>query len=189
MSSKPIILCTDQLKYQGELSGKLAVNFDNINLCQLAQLERLMVKEPEATIVVSWQQPCAELNMIIDFAEKRGNPLLILLRQLNANDINRLPERTGYVLVPFDSSFSLQAWIGYADIARKQQAQMQQEVTQLTDKLAERKQVEKAKGLLMKIHQLDEETAFKAMRNSAMQNSQSLGQIARNLITTLEAVG
>ncbi|WP_267713009.1 ANTAR domain-containing protein, partial [Vibrio parahaemolyticus] len=45
---------------------------------------------------------------------------------------------------------------------------------------------EKAKGLLMKVHNVDEEHAYKAMRNSAMQSSQTLTQVAKNLITALQ---
>jgi response regulator NasT len=63
---------------------------------------------------------------------------------------------------------------------------MEREIFTLSNKINERKVVERAKGLLMKFHQLDEETAYKAMRNSAMQSSQSLTQVARNLLTTLQ---
>jgi response regulator NasT len=40
----------------------------------------------------------------------------------------------------------------------------------------------------MKMHSVDEEQAYKALRNSAMQSSQTLAQVAKNLITTLEVL-
>ncbi|MEW6678101.1 MAG: ANTAR domain-containing protein [Pseudomonadota bacterium] len=48
--------------------------------------------------------------------------------------------------------------------------------------LAERKQIEKAKGLLMKKRGLSEEAAFKELRNLAMQTGKPLGEVADTLI-------
>lgn len=48
--------------------------------------------------------------------------------------------------------------------------------------LAERKQVEKAKGLLMKKRGLSEEAAFKELRNLSMQTGKTLGEVAETLI-------
>ncbi len=65
---------------------------------------------------------------------------------------------------------------------------MQKEIQQLTSKLEERKWIEKAKGLLMKMHALDEENAYRVLRNSAMQSSLSLSQVAKNVIHTFDSV-
>jgi len=48
--------------------------------------------------------------------------------------------------------------------------------------LAERKQIEKAKGLLMKKRGLSEDAAFKELRNLAMQTGKPLGEVADTLI-------
>ncbi len=48
--------------------------------------------------------------------------------------------------------------------------------------LTERKQVEKAKGLLMKKRGLTEEAAFKELRSLAMQTGKTLGEVADTLI-------
>lgn len=52
--------------------------------------------------------------------------------------------------------------------------------------LADRKTIEKAKGLLMKVHGVPEEEAFKTLRSLAMETNQKLGVTAKNLITMLE---
>lgn len=52
--------------------------------------------------------------------------------------------------------------------------------------LADRKTIEKAKGLLMKVHGVPEEEAFKTLRSLAMETNQKLGVTAQNLITMLE---
>ncbi|BCG15355.1 ANTAR domain-containing protein [Vibrio alginolyticus] len=170
------------------MSGLLSKDYDNIMGCQLAQLETLMQREPSTSVVVGWQQPTAELRLIVDFCRRKSAPLLIVLKQLSSNDINRLSEKMDYVLMPHDSEFALQPWIEHAALVRAKFESMQSEIESLTYKIEERKLVEKAKGLLMKMHSVDEDQAYKALRNSAMQSSQTLAQVAKNLITTLEVL-
>ena len=52
--------------------------------------------------------------------------------------------------------------------------------------LADRKIIEKAKGLLMKTHNISEEKAFSSLRSLAMETNQKLGVAAKNLIAVLE---
>ncbi|HQR61227.1 MAG TPA: ANTAR domain-containing protein, partial [Methylophilaceae bacterium] len=55
-----------------------------------------------------------------------------------------------------------------------------------TTKLAERKDVERAKGILMKQRGLDEEAAYQALRKMAMERGTRLGEIARQVIQAAE---
>lgn len=52
--------------------------------------------------------------------------------------------------------------------------------------LADRKTIEKAKGMLMKAHSISEEEAFKTLRDLAMETNQKLGATALSVITMLE---
>ncbi|MEF1184406.1 ANTAR domain-containing response regulator [Vibrio sinaloensis] len=188
LSKNPLIVCSDRVEESVRLTTQLAQDFDNINSCQLNQLEKMLDREPGANVVVGWQQPSAELRLIIEECRLRKLPLLVVLKQLQSNDISRLPEKMDYVIIPADSQFSLLPWIENACQMRQSVTALESEIEQLELKLEERKLVEKAKGLLMKMHQVDEEAAFKAMRKSAMQSSQSLAQVAKNLLQTLEAL-
>ncbi len=187
-SKTPVIVCCDSLTEQARLSALLAPNYDNIIGCPLARLESAMEQEPSANIVVGWQQPSAELRLIIDFCRSKSAPLLIVLKQLSNNDINSLSESMDCVLMPYDSQFTLQPWVEHARLVRRRFTRMESEIAELTSKIEDRKLIEKAKGLLMKLHKVDEEQAYKAMRHSAMQSSQTLAQVAKNLITTLEVL-
>lgn len=185
MPGKQLIVCSDDLQQQAIIRGKLATNYDKVIGCSLHQLETLVEQNSDCILVVSWQQPSAELSLIVDHAAVRHIPLLILLRQLNQFDINRLPMPSGYVMLPADSEFDLAGWVFRAEQVRNSQRQQQLEIEQLTQKLDERKWIEKAKGLLMTHHGLDEDSAFQALRNAAMNNSQSLAQVSRNIVHTL----
>ncbi|EEX93833.1 two-component response regulatory protein [Vibrio orientalis CIP 102891 = ATCC 33934] len=188
LSQNPIVVCSDRAEEQQRLSAELSRDFDNVSSCQLSQLELILDAQVQASVVIGWLQPSAELRLIIELCRQRNHPLLVVLKRLNSNDMNRLPEVKDYALLPADSQFPLVPWIEQAYITRQSISALESEIERLSIRLDERKLIEKAKGLLMKIHQVDEEAAYAAMRKSAMQSSQTLAQVARNLLQTLEVL-
>ncbi len=62
------------------------------------------------------------------------------------------------------------------------------EVYQLKNKLADRKIIEKAKGLLIEKYQMSEEEAYSSMRKMAMDRNQRLAESARNVIAMMEMI-
>ena len=72
-------------------------------------------------------------------------------------------------------------------IARFEEFQaMREELEQTKSTLAERKLVERAKGILMRQTRMDEEAAYKAMRKMAMDRNIKLVDLARTLIAAAE---
>jgi response regulator NasT len=72
-------------------------------------------------------------------------------------------------------------------IARFEEFQaMRDELEQTKSTLAERKLVEKAKGILMRQTRMDEEAAYKAMRKMAMDRNIKIVDLARTLIAAAE---
>jgi response regulator NasT len=63
---------------------------------------------------------------------------------------------------------------------------MRDELEQTRSTLAERKLVEKAKGILMRQTRMDEEAAYKAMRKMAMDRNIKIIDLARTLIAAAE---
>lgn len=59
---------------------------------------------------------------------------------------------------------------------------LQAELAELKRKLAERKLVERAKGILMRAHGLDEQTAYTMLRKLAMDRSLKLADVAQSLL-------
>ncbi len=71
-------------------------------------------------------------------------------------------------------------------IARFSEYQVLRKELKLTrDQLADRKIIDKAKGLLMKTKGLDEEQAYHAMRKMAMDQSKPLVDIAQNILSVM----
>jgi len=63
------------------------------------------------------------------------------------------------------------------------------ELDSVKSQLEERKVIEKAKGLIMKHQHCDEAAAYKALRKLAMDRSQRMIDIAKNVISVMELMG
>jgi two-component system, response regulator / RNA-binding antiterminator len=72
-------------------------------------------------------------------------------------------------------------------IARFREYQaLRRELEETRTQLADRKQIDRAKGLLMKHREMDEQQAYHAMRKMAMDRGQRLAEVAGNIIAVLE---
>lgn len=75
-------------------------------------------------------------------------------------------------------------------IARFREYQaLRDELTRVKNSLEERKLIDKAKGIIMKRRDCEEEEAYQLLRKTAMSNNQKLVEVARNLIATVELLG
>lgn len=75
-------------------------------------------------------------------------------------------------------------------IARFEEHQnLKQELTAATQKLSDRKTVEKAKGILMKTRKLDEDQAYAALRKLAMERAQPLVKVAGDVVAMANLLG
>ncbi len=185
-TNTPIILCSQFADIEPAIVAKLNAQFIRNEVCDLRKLESLTEHFPCAPVVVLWNSPTAELRLIAQFCRERQIPLVVLLKETISMDINKINETNDLVVLPFNALDCLVPWIEYAKQVRHQAIQLQQQIEQLSSKLEERRWVEKAKGLLMKFHAMDESQAYKALRNTSMKSSQPMVDIARNVITTLE---
>ena len=68
-------------------------------------------------------------------------------------------------------------------------ARLQRELAEARGELADRKIVEKAKGLLMRAKGLSEEEAYVLLRRTAMNEKRKLADIARSVVTAADLLG
>jgi response regulator NasT len=110
-------------------------------------------------------------------------PVIILTSEDDA-DVMRSAFKAGvsaYVVDNLDLA-RLKSIVDVA-IARFESHQaVKQELAVATQKLSDRKVVEKAKGILMKTRSLDEEAAYGALRKLAMERAQPLAKVAGDLV-------
>ena len=65
-------------------------------------------------------------------------------------------------------------------------AKLQEELERTKSQLEDRKIIEKAKGILMRVKGLNEEEAFVLLRSTAMREKKKIGEIAQSIITASE---
>ena len=77
-----------------------------------------------------------------------------------------------------------------AAVARFEQFQaLKRELDDVGEKLADRKVIEKAKGILMKSRNLSEEHAYRALRKQAMDRNLHLVEVARQVLALADLMG
>lgn len=65
-------------------------------------------------------------------------------------------------------------------------AKLQEELDRTKSQLEDRKVIERAKGILMKVKGLTEDEAYVLMRSTAMREKKKIGEIAQSIITASE---
>ncbi len=140
---------------------QLIMSIDTINAAVLAQVKTIVELSRCPVIIFSAQPFEDENNIALTSSGASCYPLI---------DPLKVPIKP--LLINSQSSFD----------AFKQ---LKQQLTAMKTQLADRKQIERAKGLLMKQHTCDEEQAYIAMRKLAMNRAQRMGDVARELIQAL----
>jgi two-component system, response regulator / RNA-binding antiterminator len=75
-------------------------------------------------------------------------------------------------------------------VARFEEMQeLRDQLAEATTQLAERKLIERAKGMLMKSRKLDEEAAYAALRKAAMDRNVKLAEIAQRIVDAADLLG
>ena len=62
-------------------------------------------------------------------------------------------------------------------------SRLRTELDETRQQLADRKLIDRAKGILMRERRVDEETAYQLMRRTAMSENLRLSEVARSIIT------
>ncbi|OTG65622.1 ANTAR domain-containing response regulator [Acinetobacter silvestris] len=88
---------------------------------------------------------------------------------------------TAYIVDGIDPS-KLESILEISIEQFKKHKKLMTDLEDTKNKLADRKDVEKAKVLLMQLHSLNEEHAFQLLRKNAMSHRMTIGEMARRLL-------
>ncbi len=117
------------------------------------------------------------------------HPVIIISRQ-DAHEIIALAVKSGVSAYVVDD-VELQRLPSIITVAKArfdEFQQLRQELVQTKDKLASRKLLERAKGLLMKHRRIDEDEAYKCLRKMAMDKGQTITLVAQNIIDVMSLI-
>ena len=153
-------------------------------LTLLKTVERL---EPEV-IVIDTDSPSRDvLEHLVMVSRHTPRPVVMFTSDGTPETI-RAATRAGvsaYVVDGLDGK-RIRAIVDVA-VARFDELQdLRAQLAQANSKLAERKLIERAKGLLMKSRSLDEEAAYAALRKAAMDRNVKLAEVAQRVVDAAE---
>jgi two-component system, response regulator / RNA-binding antiterminator len=114
-----------------------------------------------------------------------GRPVVMLVQRLSAQEAEDALRAgvAAYVVDNLDLE-KIRAVIGIAIAQFHVMGELRRDLDRARTELADRKDIERAKGLVMKRRGLDEEVAYKLLRSSAMNQGKPIAMIARQLLSS-----
>lgn len=135
-------------------------------------------------IVIGVDSPGRDsLEHICVVSQNRPKPIVMFTQESDANTINAAVHAgvTAYIVDGLESA-RVRSILDVAVARFNRFHALQTELAQTKAEIGERKVVERAKGLLMKQRQWDEDTAFRALRKMAMDRNIRLAEAAEQVI-------
>jgi response regulator NasT len=142
--------------------------------------------DPDVAVVVVHDDPAHALDLIEEIAEAASGPVVAILEEADHEFAEAAAERGLSALTADPTPESLQAAIEVAVRRHADAMRLCEQVDQLETALARRAVIERAKGMLMERHGLDERTAFDVIRAHARGRSVSVVKVAREVIDGLD---
>jgi len=148
-----------------------------------ALLDRVAAIEPDVIIIDS-DSPTRDTLEQLSFVNARQPRPIVLFTEERGNDTIQAALKAGvsaYVVAGMQPD-RLRPILDVAVARFEQDRALRDELKSTQDRLAERKVIERAKGLVMKQKGVDEEEAFRVMRKLAMDRNKRLLDIAQQII-------
>ncbi len=192
MNSSSQIINTVVISEQPEVTAKLSkaleisdykIIFEGTTLQQLLSLKWHV--EPELIIAVmntSDNQVLAKFKVIND---QFPLPIVIFTHDDRDDAIEQAIQAgvSAYIVDGFRED-RIQPILRTAMARFRQYQAMQKQLKELKTSLADRKVIDRAKGLIMEQRQCSEDEAYRLLRTSAMNQNMRLGQLAQNILAT-----
>jgi response regulator NasT len=164
--------------------GHEVAEIATVELISPAAFERV---RPEAVVLETRSPHIDVLDRLIDAMGGVQLPLVMFAKDASEDAIARAVKSgaAAYVVDGLMAS-RIPAILQVARARFEFIAALRTELTQAQQKLAERKYVERAKGLLMKSRGLSEDEAYHTLRRMAMERNRRMGEVARSVIEMAE---
>ena len=146
-------------------------------------LDRVEQTRPDVIVIRVDSPDRDSLENICVVSQNRPKPIVMFTQERDSNTIQAAVRAgvTAYIVDGLESS-RVQAILDVAFARFNQFQSLQKELAQSKAEIDDRKQIERAKGLLMKQRLWDEDTAFRAIRKMAMDRNIKLADAAEQII-------
>jgi len=185
ISEQPVITA----KLSSVLEGApYKVIFEGSNIQELLALK--LSDEPQLIIAIMETSDTHVLKKFKVINEQYPLPIVIFTHDDRDDAIEQAIEAgvSAYIVDGFSEERVL-AILRTAMARFKQYQSMQSQLKELRTSLADRKVIDRAKGLIMQQRQCSEDEAYKMLRTSAMNQNMRLAVLAKNLLETANLLG
>ena len=144
---------------------------------------------PDAIVLESQSPQVDLLDRIRDAMGEKPLPLVIFSEDSSEQSINRAV-RAGAAAYVVDglNAARVPAILQVAMARFEVMNDLRSELNVAQQKLAERKFVERAKGLLMKVRGMSEDEAYHTLRRMAMERNRRMGEVAKSVLEMAELI-
>ena len=145
--------------------------------------------EVDAIVFVCDEIERAELREMRSITESCPMPMLVLTRDARQTSIDAAVRAgvSAYVVDCVDLS-RLASLLQVAHARFNQHRELINELNTARSALEQRKVIEKAKGIIMRQRNLDEDHAYRAMRKLAMDHNKKIAEVAGQIVTAAEVL-
>lgn len=156
----------------------------------LALLKTIDRLQPDV-IVIDTDSPSRDvLEHLVMISQHTPRPVVMFTSDATAETI-RAATRAGvaaYVVDGLDKN-RIKTIVDVAVARFEERQDLCDQLAEANSKLAERKLIERAKGLLMKSRNLDEDGAYSALRKAAMDRNLKLSEVAQRIVDAADLLG
>ena len=172
--------------------GLKAAGYDvvEVSTSAVALLDRVAALRPDV-IIIDTDSPTRDTLEQLSFVSARQPRPIVLFTEDRDNATIQAALKAGvsaYVVAGMQPD-RLQPILDVAVARFEQDRALRDELKSVQDRLAERKLVERAKGILMKQKGVDEDEAFRLMRKLAMDRNRKLLDVAQQIIDVADLLG
>jgi response regulator NasT len=139
-------------------------------------------EDPDASIVVVHHDDEHALGLIDEIVSFSSGPVVAVLDTEDPEFVRKAADRGIHAYARPIESDAVQSALEIAVRRHAEQAQLSEEVDQLETALERRAVIERAKGILMERHQVDERAAFELLRAKARSTSRSVVDLSRAVL-------
>jgi len=146
---------------------------------ELAQVtEAIAREEPELSVVLVHNDDAHALDLIEEISAFADGPIIALLVEEDADFVRRAAERGIHASVRDGDAEALQSAIEIALRRHADERRLTEQVHRLESAIERRALIERAKGILMERHTIDERAAFDRLRAHARSNNRTVVDVA-----------
>ena len=173
----------DALRHLGQVLQQLGHDVTPFAVSVQEASDLIGREDPDLTIVVFHRDDDHALALIAEAVETASGPVIAQLRGRDDVDfVARAAERGISAYVESDDPQQVQAAIEVTIRRYREAARLNEKVAQLESALERRAVIERAKGILMERHGVDDKDAFARMRDHARAHNRRVVDVAQAVV-------